>query len=918
MSREPPRKGYFSRDPRNRDRDRDWNRRGSDYRGRPTSGSINRKSRSPLRNDIDKRRSRSPRKNDNKDLIDENILSEISKLPEPSELWDNQFQEGGYTAAPPAPAFPQEAVTNPNFATNYQPSYSGIYDDFPPVASVPTTAPLPPDMSTWNQMSLPPPPNPAPPPPFITNPEDQMKKEAAIQSEMRHQKAALSKQREDYIKKAAILKKELDTLKDQRNELRGDSKRSPSPDTKRFLKENTKLQLEIQNKLKTINNVVDMLNGIIGEEAQELHDTEGSPEPGSKRKSRSPSASQKFNYVYYDPEMHWCRVCNEFPPTAKDYLNHLHSPAHSKMAAAHMEAPWHSVNGINEGFPSFPSAPTKRTPIKGLQFFVPSTAWYCKLCDQFIGDLHCASAHLKSVTHSKNYTNFVEQNPHWETDWMSDRQKSFEKARASAKNKPEEKPPAQYTAHTITFSKDGFHTKKKDSPPPVEDKKKKKEKKKKTKKKISSSSSSSSNSSSSDSEPVKKKKKKKDKSRQDADDKTLSEWMSSIKTDRLYEGDRKLLDALKNRMKMDTKSSEEKRRSPETKSRRESVHRESRARDVRDRDRDRDRERDRDRREDSRRRDDDRRDDRRRDRSTTPRAEPKKPEIRKMPFIGKMPVYKHLGKTPKTEEQKKEDEKKKEEEEASKKRREEMDAEIQKKVAEFKEKIAKAQLDRQQATADIPPPSIALPTALGGSVPVPQIYVPPAAPQPPPPAPAPQPAPAPAPAPTLPKDFQDALDIIFPTDVKPDMSQQDLFGMPPGLGAGFPMGLGGVMPPFPPFLQPQMPPQMMMGFDINSSLFPPRPQLYDTHVPLVPSPKPRQNKNRQHNKNMQHNKHMQHKKNNHHHSNQNKTNEGNTTPQQNTTPSKETKENGDAAKKKEELDDLAMLGIDASDVGAGI
>lgn len=48
--------------------------------------------------------------------------------------------------------------------------------------------------------------------------------------------------------------------------------------------------------------------------------------------------------------------------------------------------------------------------------------------------------------------------------------------------------------------------------------------------------------------------------------------------------------------------------------------------------------------------------------------------------IGKMPVYKHLGKNSKTEEQKKEEQKKKEEEEVSKKRREEMDAEIQKKV----------------------------------------------------------------------------------------------------------------------------------------------------------------------------------------------------------------------------------------------
>lgn len=37
----------------------------------------------------------------------------------------------------------------------------------------------------------------------------------------------------------------------------------------------------------------------------------------------------------------------------------------SRMAAAHMEAPWHTVTGMNEGFASYPSAPTKRTPIKG-------------------------------------------------------------------------------------------------------------------------------------------------------------------------------------------------------------------------------------------------------------------------------------------------------------------------------------------------------------------------------------------------------------------------------------------------------------------------------------------------------------------------------------------------------------------------
>ncbi|KOB67327.1 Uncharacterized protein OBRU01_19198 [Operophtera brumata] len=649
----------MSHDSRKSFYDRDRDRHGSDRRawGRPESYRENRdprlidprdrgdrsrkRSRSISRSDIEKRR-HSPRKND-KDMIDDNILSEISKLPEPSELWENpsshniaHYTHISFTKPP-----------NPSYTASYQPSYSGIYDDFPPTASGPPT--LMPDMASWNQMSLPPPPGPHA---TYQNAEDQMKKEASLETERHLQKSALSKQREDYIKKASILKKEMDTLKDQRNELRGDPKRSPSPDTKRFLKENTKLQLEIQNKLKTITNVVDMLNGIIGEEATDIHDSDDSPD--RKRKSRSPS-NKKFNYVYYDPEMHWCRVCNEFPPTAKDYLNHLHSAAHHKMAAAHMEAPWHTVTGMNEGYPSFPSAPAKRTPIRGLQFFVPSTAWYCKLCDQFIGDLHCASAHLKSITHSKNYINFVEQNPHWETDWMSDRQKAFEKARATLKNKPPEEKP-QYTPQTITFSKDGFHTKRKKSPtPPVEEKKKKKDKKKTKKKKRDSSSSSSSDSSSEDSDAAKKKlkKSKKLKNIEEMDDKALEEWMTTIKTDKLTDSDRKLLDNLKTNERRDV----------------------------------------------------------RRDKDKSPDKESKKPEIKKMPFIGKMPVYKQLAKSIKTEETKKEEEKKKEEEGSSEKKKAEMDAEIQRKVAEFKEKIARAQQEReaqmeQQLKAVLPPPTL--------------------------------------------------------------------------------------------------------------------------------------------------------------------------------------------------------------------
>lgn len=48
-----------------------------------------------------------------------------------------------------------------------------------------------------------------------------------------------------------------------------------------------------------------------------------------KPDSTSPEEDfQKYNYIHFDPENHWCRVCNAFPRTAKEYLHHLHSAEH--------------------------------------------------------------------------------------------------------------------------------------------------------------------------------------------------------------------------------------------------------------------------------------------------------------------------------------------------------------------------------------------------------------------------------------------------------------------------------------------------------------------------------------------------------------------------------------------------------------
>ncbi|GLV35113.1 uncharacterized protein CBL_01739 [Carabus blaptoides fortunei] len=305
---------------------------------------------------------------------------------------------------------------------------------------------------------------------------DNLKKEAAIAHELKQQRATLIKQRDEYLRKASVLRRELDKLRLQKHELLCEE--SPPRDSQRILRENAKLQLEIQNKLKSINNVVDMLSGIIDdglkasptadEENKTMNSGDSTPKlMGKKSKCRGRSDDDminsdnddntmnkksntgnllhserertgdmkewpRYNYIHYDPELHWCRVCDVFPRSAKDFLNHLHSLEHRQVTQEHqlVDTPWHKLPTDPE-LPTYKGASVKRVPIKGLQFFISATAWYCKLCDVWIGDLHCASLHLKSKNHSHNYSNFVEQNPHWETNWLKDREKAYSRCAKS-------------------------------------------------------------------------------------------------------------------------------------------------------------------------------------------------------------------------------------------------------------------------------------------------------------------------------------------------------------------------------------------------------------------------------------------------------------------------------------------------------
>ncbi|KAF5294256.1 hypothetical protein FQR65_LT10842 [Abscondita terminalis] len=327
----------------------------------------------------------------------------------------------------------------------------------------------------------------------VTQPVEDSKKDAVAQ-ELKQQKAQMAKQREEYVRKAAVLRRELDLLRNQKQGLLAEH--STEHDNNHILRENNKLQIEIQTKMKAIYNVIEMLSNIIGDrltisELEEQYKEE-SPKQRREKNRRSVSTDKnnelesRFCYVYYDPELHWCRSCDVFPKSAKDYLLHLHSKEHRQITQERdmVDTPWHRLPGEPE-LPSFEGATKKRMPIKGLQFLISATAWYCKLCDTWVGDLHCASQHLKSQNHNQNFANFVEQNPHWEIEWLRDRDKAL--VRISKERRTD----------SDDSDKDGWINKKKDlGQDNRKDKKKKKVKKRKKHSSDSSSSSSSSDSSS--------------------------------------------------------------------------------------------------------------------------------------------------------------------------------------------------------------------------------------------------------------------------------------------------------------------------------------------------------------------------------------------------------------------------------------
>lgn len=145
-----------------------------------------------------------------------NYMQNVVPPQAPSFAQMGQFNSYDFQAGYPPPA--------PNFSNISCPAPPGIQGD---TSWMPQQSMAPPSMSHTEETE-----------------EEKKKREAAIAEEKKRQREGLKKQRDQYIGRAEKMKKELKVLKDQKAELLGGlGKRSPSPKTNGFIKENEKLQV---------------------------------------------------------------------------------------------------------------------------------------------------------------------------------------------------------------------------------------------------------------------------------------------------------------------------------------------------------------------------------------------------------------------------------------------------------------------------------------------------------------------------------------------------------------------------------------------------------------------------------------------------------------------------------------------------
>ncbi|KAL8585222.1 hypothetical protein ACOMHN_013237 [Nucella lapillus] len=225
----------------------------------------------------------------------------------------------------------------------------------------------------------------------------------------------------------AVLQRELEILKQQHNELLRKRRRQKDGHKDPLILENSKLQKEIATQITALR----LGGGLERPSSPEAAAASSSKDQSSwtdKEESKPkeeapeipPKEEPKIHYEYFDPGSHWCSSCNMVCGHMFDFFKHVESKKHQQKLDP-FNRPWLVDTMQKEEKKPKPEGQVQAAPIKGLEFMMATSAFYCSLCKEFCGDLSIAESHMKSEEHHNVYKEYLSQHPYYEKRHMLER-----------------------------------------------------------------------------------------------------------------------------------------------------------------------------------------------------------------------------------------------------------------------------------------------------------------------------------------------------------------------------------------------------------------------------------------------------------------------------------------------------------------
>ncbi|ESO93642.1 hypothetical protein LOTGIDRAFT_119253, partial [Lottia gigantea] len=204
----------------------------------------------------------------------------------------------------------------------------------------------------------------------------------------------------------------MEKLKKQQNEIMRKRQRQRDGHKDPLLTANSKLQEEITEQIRALRRA-----------AEEPLDVKKYQKPeikveskGDAHSTNKQSSSSSINYKFVDHRSHWCRCCNVVSNNILMMCKHLKSRSHQQKVDPY-DRPW-TIHSMKKNSESNSKGPVTNLPLSGTEFVMSVDAFYCSLCNEYMGDIPSAEAHLNDISHFNTYKAYLAKNPFYEKRYI--------------------------------------------------------------------------------------------------------------------------------------------------------------------------------------------------------------------------------------------------------------------------------------------------------------------------------------------------------------------------------------------------------------------------------------------------------------------------------------------------------------------